>query len=519
MRRTFLTLASLFCTACAAPADVPTAADWDGGARGADLGLTMDRGIIPVMDAERAQDAAVFDAGARDRGPAMADVMVPEVDVGVLPDAEPPEPPPAYPHFETVVDLGRRSTRAWAELIHVDWVNDRPRFTRRGYADSADQVDFWPASTIKIYAATAALVILAQEGMTLDAEVTLSHQSGGEWVEDVTTTVRDMVFQTFTCSSNLTYTGLLRLAGLDWINQAFFVPEMGFEQTTLMRGYTLDRPWVYVREEPQRAVLSQGGRQVVREHTWSGVSYANEVGCTVYNEAGTANCSSPRDMAEHMKRVMFHEHLAPEDRLPVNQSDLDWMRYGDAERPVMNNVDACGGPGWAGVSRVFPEARFYHKGGRVMQYRLDLQYIEDEATGAAYILAVATDTGADGVVETLSEEIARMVKTPNAYVHLDYLTDNVNPVVADLVVYSAAEGELALITKPYAADGQDPEGWRPLPGTMTAVPAGESAHTLTSACQGESGRVHVRGRLTADQQPDARSDLHYVIVDANLPCP
>ncbi len=507
----------LLAAACAEPAVPPQSTGGDRGGPVQDAGRIPDQGVVQSVDAGHDADSAMDEVGARDAMTADSDGLQPDVEVDGSP--APTSAPPTYPQFETVVDLGRRTTRAWAELIHVDWVDDQPRFTRRGYADSAENFDFWPASTIKIYAASAALVILAQEGMTLDAEVTLYHQAGGEWVEDVSTTVRRLVLDTFTCSSNLTYTALLRLAGLDWLNQSFFVPEWGFEKTTLMRGYTLDRPWVYVRDEPQRAVLSEGGRSVVREHTWSGVSYADQVGCTVYNESGTANCSTPRDMAEHMRRVMFHEHLPPHEQLPVNQSDLDWMRYGDGDTQVMNNVDACGGPGWAGVSRVFPGARFYHKGGRVQSYRLDLQYVEDDDTGAAYILAVATDTGSNGVVETLSEEVARMVRTPESYVHLDYLVDHVNPVVADLVVYSAQEAELGLITKPFDADASDAAGWTPLAGTAVPVPAGESAHTLTSDCLDTSGKVHIRGRLTTEGSPTASSDLHYVIVDAGRACP
>lgn len=521
MNRIFFLLFGFFAAACAEPALPPSSTVRDLGGLMADGTTTVDQGVIPSVDAVGLNDAGLGDARLGDTGsPADADLAIdagPDAE-GML-DAMPPPPAPTYPHFETVVDLGRRTTQAWAELIHVDWVSGQPRFTRRGYADSAENADFWPASTIKIYAASAALVILAQEGMTLDAAVTLYHQAGDEWVEDISTTVRRLIFDTFTCSSNLTYTALLRLAGLDWLNQSFFVPELGFDKTALMRGYTLDRPWVYLRDEPQRAVLSQGGRRVVREHTWSGVSYADQVGCTVYNESGTANCSTPRDMAEHMRRVMFHEHLDPSEQLPVNQSDLDWMRYGDADTPVMNNVDACGGPGFAGVSRVFPQARFFHKGGRVTNYRLDLQYVEDDDTGSAYILAVATDTGGDGVVEKLSEEIARMVRTPDAYVHLDYLIDNVNPVTADLVVYSTEETTLSLITKPFAADGMDRDGWTPLPGATVAVPVGESAHTLTSDCLERSGKVHIRGRMPTQTGATAQSDLHYVIVDADQACP
>ena len=111
-----------------------------------------------------------------------------------------------------------------------------------------------------------------------------------------------------------------------------------------------------------------------------------------------------------------------------------------------------------------------------------------------------------------------MAKTPGLYVHLDYLRDNVNPIRADVVVFSDEPGRLELVTKPYAADGQSEADWSPLPGSGVDVGVGETAYSLRSVCLDRSEQVHIRGRLQTESGRVAWSDLHYVIVDHNQPC-
>jgi len=441
--------------------------------------------------------------------------LTPPADVSPPPDVADPPPAPTFPHFDTLIDAFRENLTVWA---YFGWVDEADgELIEVGYADTAHKVDFWPASTIKVFTATAALVLLKAEGMTLDALATFYHHDGDGWVEDVSKTVRQLIFESFNCSSNSAYTLLLRLAGADWLNTAFLLPEQGFEESALMSGYVSDRPFVYHLYESQRIVLADGENTIERIHDFSGESYSDAIGCTVGNSDHVANCTSTRDLAEHLRRLMHHEQLAPEQRFDVDPDALDWMRYGGPE-PVMNNAESCGGPGWAGVSAVLPSAAFYHKGGAISSYRLDAQYVDDDVSGTRYFFAVATDTGSSWLVEKLSEEVARMAVEPRAYVHLDFLSDHVNPVVADLVVYSEQPATLDLVTKAWSDDPDDAQGWTALPGAIVEVPSGISAHTLTSDCLASSGKIHIRGRLTADAAT-ATSDLHYVIVDADLPCP
>ena len=170
------------------------------------------------------------------------------------------------------------------------------------------------------------------------------------------------------------------------------------------------------------------------------------------------------------------------------------------------------------ASCVFPDAVFHHKGGAVMNYRSSIHHVRDPTTGTEYVTAFAVNSGSPTYIRRMSEEIARMAETPELYVDLASLRDNVNPVQADLVVVADTPGTLDLVTKPFDEDGFSDEGWTPLPGTETEILVGTSAHRLRSDCLIRSEKVHIRGRLRTDDGRTVRSDLHYVIVDHNQPC-
>ena len=78
-----------------------------------------------------------------------------------------------------------------------------------------------------MFTATAALEILSALNMSIDATATFYRRTNGQWIEDITLSFRELIHRTFNCSSNETYTLLLRLAGIDWLNTDFFVPEKG----------------------------------------------------------------------------------------------------------------------------------------------------------------------------------------------------------------------------------------------------------------------------------------------------
>ncbi len=426
---------------------------------------------------------------------------------------------PSFPHLDDVVDLARGDTPVWASLTLVQDDALGPVFREYAYADTADRTDFWVASTIKVYTVTAALVLLDEYGLSLDAEATFFRRGDGDdpWTEDATVTFRRMIFDVFDHSSNSDYTLLLRFAGVDWLNTEFFTARHGLANTALLVGYVSDRPYRYGLGEEQRIVVRDGDVEVERTHLWSGVPYDDEVGCA-FRYGTRANCSPPAEMTEHMRRLMFHEELPPEERFDVDPDHLDWMRWGDGEDLVMNHGDS---PYAAGIRRVFPDAEYHHKAGRVSNFALDLHYVDDLDTDTRFAATVATESTTTDAYVKVSEELTRMLATPSTYVHLDWLVDHVNPVEADLWVHTEVAGRLELVGKPYTEDGMDPGSWTPLPGMAVDVEPGQDHYALTSEClEAEwDDQQHVRGRFTPDDGDVATSDLHYVIVDASLPCP
>ena len=433
---------------------------------------------------------------------------------------DPPLVWPDFPHLDMVVDLQRGTTPVWASLVSVQDDAGGPAFMALQYADTAESTDFWVASTIKIYTATAALMILAQDGLSVDTEATFFRRSDAAdpWIEDITVSVREMIVDVFDHSSNSDYTLLLRLAGIDWLSTELFTEAHGFTQTALLVPYVSDRPWRYDRGEQQRIVLTDGGTVIEREHTWSGTLHDDLVGCE-FRYSSRANCSPPAEMAEHLRRLMFHEWLPASEQLPVDPAQLEWMRNGDAAGPVMNTGHS---PWEDGIRRVFPDATYHHKAGRVTDFSLDLHSVDDAASDTRFVAAIVTESTASTVYQDVSEELTRMLRTPRTYLHLDWLVDDVNPVDADLWVYTAVPGTLELIVKPYAEDGMTDVGWTALPGTTVHVDPGSGWHDVTSDClePQHDGQQHVRGRFTPDgAEPVATSDLHFVVVDVGVPCP
>ena len=266
-------LAALCCCAllaCASDPLDPTANFAPDASGEADAAASPDSGAHDTNPLDRADDAADTDTASLDTAapldseppdapfdssaPAM-DSATPDaadvaVDTAAQDTADTFAAPPDLPHLDQVVDLTLGEQRAWGSLVTVTDGPQGPRFSEFSYGESADAVDFWPASTIKVLPATAALVLLAEMGFSLDATATFFHGDGrGGWVEDTSMTFRRMIFESFTCSSNSTYTLLLRFAGVQWLNEAFFTAAHGFTRTSLKKAFVVCQLIMVIRDD------------------------------------------------------------------------------------------------------------------------------------------------------------------------------------------------------------------------------------------------------------------------------
>jgi hypothetical protein len=178
-----------------------------------------------------------------------------------------------------------------------------------------------------------------------------------------------------------------------------------------MRGYVKGRPWEYVRTEPQRITLrTADGLTKTVEHTWSGRSYSEERGCTVI-DAKTGNCSSLRELADCLRRVLFHGKIPESERFRLSPEMLEALRSGGDGLTGLETKGAESGPyAWKDAAeRVFPQARFHHKCGLISNITLDLAAVDDAASGRRFILvpAVALGSGSQPDGEKVLPEMAR----------------------------------------------------------------------------------------------------------------
>lgn len=323
--------------------------------------------------------------------------------------------------LDAAIDAIAPGVKKWATVCVITKSPDAaPAFAWHDYARSGDSTDFWPASAIKLYTAVAALEVLSDHGFPLDTTIIFEHrEKNGTWVLDCARAMREALSEVFRRSSNEDYTLLLRMVGIDEINTHFLIPARGFPHSALMRGYVLGPPYGYTREDPQRITLrAADGRTETLSHTWSGRFYAEERGCTIF-DARTGNVTSPRELGECMRRVMFHEHLAEQDRYKFSAEQLDFLRHGGGGlRGLETKAGESGTSSWDdGVRRVFPKARVFRKTGLISNYALEVTFVDDAAeSGKQFILVPVIAAGSESKPVSGEKLVSQMAQAISAWV-------------------------------------------------------------------------------------------------------
>lgn len=298
--------------------------------------------------------------------------------------------------LDAALDAIAPGLKKWASICLIRPDPAGLQWQWHSYRDTAERLDFWPASCVKLYAAVAALELAKEQGWALDTTLTFAHQEqDGSWHTDCARTLQEMLSEVFRRSSNEDYTLLLRVVGIDRINTQLLVPERGFPHSAIMRGYVAERPCRYERQEPQRitAIGTQGQRQVL-EHVWSGRSYAEERGCTVI-DAKTGNVTSPRELADCLRRVLYHHQLPEQERYRMSDEAVTALVKPAAPWVGLETKAAESGPAaWRqGLERLCPTARFAHKCGMISNYALETFFVEVPDTGVCFIAVPVVNAG------------------------------------------------------------------------------------------------------------------------------
>lgn len=317
------------------------------------------------------------------------------------------------PDLTAVMESAAPGQKLRGTIISVETVNGQTTFPEWHYKNEPDATDFWPASTIKLYPAIAALEKLHALQLPVETTLTFERRDGtGPWILDCARSMPEMLSEVWRRSSNEDYTLLLRFTGIDAINSTFLTPERGFTRSALMRGYWIARPYTYKKDERQRITLrAQDGRMDFAEHQWSGRSYSAERGATVIDSA-TGNMASTRDLAHCLRRLVFHDLIPESERFKLSPEMVEFLKHGGNGFTGLETKDKESGPrAWEGGKDIFPKARYYHKVGLISNEVLELAVVDDRAqSGHAWVLCLRAGTGKEQVMTDLCRAVLTELK-------------------------------------------------------------------------------------------------------------
>lgn len=267
------------------------------------------------------------------------------------------------------------------------------RFDYRNTA--ADRGDWWPASTVKLFAAIAALEATHRLGLPPTARATF------HWDEDRERTLRVnfLVRQALVPSNNLCFDLLVELVGCAAINDGFLTAANGLGDTTLLRSYA---------GRVRHPELGTG------THRWSPAVTLRGGGRVIalparHDEAprdcpGEGNCTTLADLAEALRRVMLHEELPPAQRFALGEAELKVLRdaLGAPRRRGNGVVD--------GLRRGFGRGlRVWHKPGYAQGWFSDVVFVTHRRSGRRWIVALAGH-GGRGVLDGPARAVGALLR-------------------------------------------------------------------------------------------------------------
>lgn len=274
-----------------------------------------------------------------------------------------------------VIVLPKRGTTGQARVY--DW-----------HGTSVDRDNWWPASSVKLFAAVAALETTHRLGFGPRTQVTYAYPEG-----PVTLRLDRIVKDALIPSNNVAYDRLIEITGFDALHRQFFTKQHGFQNTVLLRAYggrikdPVTQRGANLNSPP--ITLSFGKKhKELPARNGKGSSFA-KAECP---EQG--NCTSLAELAETLRRVMLHDELPAGERFDLGTAELELLHAAlGSKRPRGENiVDGLR----AGFGPERPITA-HHKAGYALKWMSDAVLVEETATGARYLVALAGYPGRESL--------------------------------------------------------------------------------------------------------------------------
>lgn len=253
----------------------------------------------------------------------------------------------------------------------------------RGTSDDRD--DWWPASSVKLFAATAALETTHRLGFGPRTQVTFEYPEG-----PVTMRLDRIVKDALIPSNNLAFDRLVEITGFDALHREFFSKKHGFQNTVLLRGYggrikdPVTQSGTNLNSPPITLSFGKKQKQLPERN-----GQVRKLECP---EQG--NCTSLAELAETLRRVMLHDELPENERFDLGKAELELLHSAlGATRPRGENIVD-------GLRAGFGPERpitLHHKAGFALKWMSDAVLVEEPATGKRWLVALAGYPGRESL--------------------------------------------------------------------------------------------------------------------------
>jgi len=242
---------------------------------------------------------------------------------------------------------------------------------------------YWPASTVKVMTAVAALESLGKHGLNGSTRVSFVDEDGA-----YDGTVMSILEAAVRVSDNVAYNRTVELAGFDELNDRI-LPRWGLRHTTLQRRYTRPTEVTTLRRSPQMT-WSLGGRHGV---------IPERVGVGRHPECpADGNCTTLYELLSVLRRLVLHRELPAAERFAIADEDADALLEAmrQSRTRLARGAEAALGP-----------VLVYNKTGTVPRDdRLDHGMVVQLSTGRRFLVALSIRW--EGTRNTDAEELTRM---------------------------------------------------------------------------------------------------------------
>ena len=292
------------------------------------------------------------------------------------------EPPPANASLDALMaSKGFRGDSTFkAYVIRTTLSADRSRIVsekRFDYRGTGDDVSNWnPASTVKLFAAIAAMKKADSLGFTGNAEIQFGKA-------EHTRQLKSLIQDALGPSNNIAYDFLATFVGHDELNGNFFTRGNGFQRTALRRAYESSR-WMQMGFSSS---FAPSPRLLITEGSKSRTIDAR-LG-TIDGGCYSAACTSLHDLAEAMRRLMLQEQLPGSQSFRLKPASLTLIRnvLRSARPRGQEVVDAID------ESAFGPGTQFYHKAGYAGDWFSDNIFVKDPSSRTVWVIAMANYPG------------------------------------------------------------------------------------------------------------------------------